>query len=51
MEQPIIFLSPPSIEGAEGVQVVDDDLHEVTAVLMKDGTEAPQPCSYRLANV
>jgi len=50
MEQPIVFISPASIEGEEGVQVVDDETREVTAVLMADGSEAPQPCSYRSAD-
>lgn len=50
MEQEIIFLSPPSIEGQTGVQIVDDETREVTAVLLADGTPAPQPCSYRLAD-
>ena len=47
MDQPIIFLSPADIAGRTGVQVVDDLTHEVTALLLDDGTPAPEPCSYR----
>ena len=50
MEQPIVFLAPPSIEGQAGVQVVDDETREVTAVRLADGSDAPQPCSYRNAD-
>jgi len=50
MDQPIVFLSPQSVAGQDGVQVVDDVSHEVTAVLLSDGTPAPQPCSYRSAD-
>ena len=47
MDQPIVFLSPPEIAGQTGYQVVDDELHMVTDVLLEDHTPAPQPCSYR----
>lgn len=46
MDQPIVFLSPAEVEGLPGFQVVDDNTHEVTAVILEDGTPAPQPCSY-----
>jgi hypothetical protein len=51
MNQPIVLISPEAVAGRSGVQVVDDETHEVTAVLLDDGTEAPQPCSYGPADV
>lgn len=51
MNQPIVFITPESIAGRNGFQVVDDETREVTAVLLDDETPAPQPCSYRSADV
>jgi hypothetical protein len=51
MNQPIVFFAPEAIAGQVGVQVVDDETHEVTGVFLADGSEAPQPCSYGPADV
>lgn len=48
MDMAIIFLSPPEYEGMTGIQRVDDETHEVIAVILDDGTDMSQiPCSYR----
>jgi hypothetical protein len=47
MNQPIVFLSPQSVAGDKGYQVIDDETHEVTAVALENGDPAPEPCSYR----
>ena len=45
--QPITFLSPDDLKGKTGYQVVDDETHEVTAVILEDGTPVTEGCSYR----
>lgn len=48
MDQPIIFLSPESLAGKVGIQRVDDETHEVTAVLDDQGNDvAHLGVSYR----
>ena len=39
MDMPITFLSPPEYVGKTGIQRVDDETHEVTAVILDDGTD------------
>jgi hypothetical protein len=49
MDQPIIFLAPEAYAGRKGFQIVDDETHNVTAVVFEDSTEVPghPPYSYR----
>lgn len=47
MDMEIEFLAPKAIEGRTGFQRVDDDTHEVVGVFFDDGTEAPEPYSYK----
>ena len=50
MDQPIIFLSPPEFEGKTGIQRVDDETHEVIAVLDDQGNDVSRNgVSYRNA--
>lgn len=39
MDMPIVFLSPEEYAGMTGIQRVDDETHEVTAVILDDGTD------------
>lgn len=46
MNQPIIFVAPEQYVGLTGYQVIDDDLHIVTAVTFEDGTPVPDQPAY-----
>lgn len=51
MDMPIIFISPDEYAGRTGVQRVDDETHEVTAVMLDDGTDvSDQGVSYKAAD-
>jgi hypothetical protein len=51
MDQPIVFLAPESLAGKTGIQRVDDDTHEVTAVLDDQGNDVSRDgVSYRGAD-
>lgn len=39
MDMPIVFLAPSEYAGMTGIQRVDDNTHEVTAVLLNDETD------------
>lgn len=48
MDMPITFLSPAEYAGMTGIQRVDDETHEVTAVILDDGTDmSDKGASYR----
>lgn len=50
MQQTIVFTYPLEIAGQNGFQIVDDEAHVVTSVVVADGvTPAPQPCGYEIA--
>lgn len=52
MDMPIIFLAPPEYANMTGIQRVDDETHEVTAVILDDGTDMTKAaCSYKAVNV
>lgn len=51
MDMAIVFLSPPEYAGMTGIQRVDDNTHEVTAVILDDGTDmSGTACSYKAVN-
>jgi len=48
MDMPIIFLAPAEYAGMTGIQRVDDETKEVTAVILDDGTDmSNKGASYR----
>jgi hypothetical protein len=51
MDMPIEFLAPQELIGRTGYQRVDDETHEVVGVFFDDGTEAPEPYSYKQAGL
>lgn len=49
IEVPIVFMSPPEIEGLTGVQIISKATHAVTGLLIDGNGPAPEPCSYRVS--
>ena len=51
MDMPITFLAPAEYAVMTGIQRVDDETHEVTAVILDDGTDmSDKGASYRASN-